>query len=287
MRTRGIFALLFANFLWAAPSNAQEDKAVETLQTVVGPREIAKIGKLVLESRIVDTSLRKVELITLRVPPSEQYGFRLMLPAAKSSDGASLGRFKQDNEMAIAVFTGGFLETYSPARPSGLVQHDGAVLTELRDDPIMTGVICYSNESGFQVRVMDSREFVRGKTAGDCIQTGPFLIKNGNVYADLSSLDESLPGKFPFSRKPFRRAFLLLDAQNSVVIGITPEDPISLFALRELFLRLRAKGGFEAKTAVALSGARTAGLIVQINGRDKEFGSTQTLLPNAVVIEER
>lgn len=283
MRSRGVYAGLVAGLFLIEPASSQGDKSdVEALQ-LVERRELARVGTMILEARVLRTSLGKPEITTLTVPAAN-YSFGLAMNSMSSSDGSSLSRFRLD-EKAVAAFTGGFLETYSPARPAGLVQRRGAVLNDIQDDRVMKAVVCYSADGATPVTIMDAHEFVKDRTRGDCIQTGPFLVRNGKEATDFSALDESLPGRFPFSRKPFQRAFLLLDGRGAIVVGVA--SSISLFALRDLLLKPVQEGGFAARTAVALSGTRTAGLVVELKGKELGFGSTQTLLPNAVVIEER
>ena len=101
---------------------------------------------------------------------------------------------------------------------------------------------------------------------------------------DFDALEEALGG-YPFARGQFQRGFLLENTGNEIVIGAAPR--ISLFALRELLLKPVHEDGFGAKVAVALSGMRTAGWVIEDDVKCKTAGSVRTLLPNAVVIKER
>ena len=236
---------------------------------------------VIWERRLVDTPEGSVEISTIRVP-SGKLAFRLAVPQNVESGGSSLSRFWSD-EGAIAAFTGGFLDTYSPATPSGFVRQGDKKYSDIRPrDPVMRAVVCYSVQG--QVRIVDVEQFSEQRHKGDCIQTGPLLVSDGQDETDFDLLDKRL--NFVFARKPFDRAFILLNAQEEIIIGVSKR--ISLFALRDVLRKPTTEGGYGAREAVALSGTRTAGLIVaDQNGKERTAGNVGTLLPNAIIIAER
>jgi hypothetical protein len=245
--------------------------------------ESKTVQAVVVVDREVTTDEGVVQIKSLKINP-ERNQLRLALPKNPDAGGSSLGRFKFD-ENALAAFTGGFLDSYSPATAAGLVRHDGSLQNELRSsDTVMKAVVCYADDTRRPVTIMDADKFSERQAGGDCIQTGPWLIKQSQPVTDLAALDASI--NFPFARKAFDRAFLLLDMQGNVVMGVSGR--ISLYALREVLRRSEQDNGFGAVTAVALSGTRSAGLIIGTDDRTKiTAGNTATLLPNAVIVDSR
>jgi hypothetical protein len=282
MRYRGLSLAVVAALLWPTSALPQDKPELEVLQSVRRGEE-RTVHAMEVASHVARTSLGEVPFHSLRIAPG-QHGFRLALPRLAESGGSSLSRFRFD-ENALAAFPGGFLETYSPATPAGLVLQGKKILNELRpQDPVMKAVVCYSADARAPIVIWDASAFSTDKATGDCVQTGPFLVKEGRNEADLAALDAEL--KFPFAVKPFDRAFLALDLQDHIVVGVARR--ISLFAMRAALLKSREEGGFGARLATALTGTRTAGLIVADEGGGEiTAGNIKTLLPNAVVVERR
>jgi hypothetical protein len=272
------YLLAFAGaLLLAGPAQAQQKYQAEILKSV--QIELTQnVRSAIYEERKVETNQNpSVKIQSLKVAPS-QVTFTLALPKKVSAGGSSLIRFRYD-ERALAAFTGGFLDSSSPATPVGLVQESNTIQNEVCDDPVMTAVVCYSAAPTNPVVIMEKQEFLPGKTKGGCVQTGPFLMKE----TDFDALDKLLG--YPFARGQFQRGFLLENTRKEIVIGVT--SAISLFALREVLLKRVQENGFGASIAVGLSGVRTAGLLIEDEGKRISAGSVRTLLPNAVVIKER
>lgn len=226
-----------------------------------------------------------VFMSTLTIP-LDKFVLRLAFPKT-SRDGSSLVRFRLD-EGAVAAFTGGFLDTYAPATPAGLVRKGDKIYNQLdRTDAVMDAVICLTSDPHKPITITAVENYAEARAAGDCIQTGPYLVKDKLEKAKLEAVEAAVDPtlKFRFSTDPYQRSFLVLNARHEVIIGVAAPR-VSLFALRE-FLRAPEKdGGFDAVEAVAMSGTRTAGLVIESNP-EITAGSVQTLLPNAIVIERR
>jgi len=270
-------AAILATLLVAEMASAQEatPRVSEIKET--------QVQSVVVADRVVETADGKVSIRSIKINPRQNI-LQLVLPKNSESGGASLLRFKFDADNSLAVFTGGFLDTYSPVTPAGLVYHEKKIRNEPSSkDPVMKAVVCYSADERWPVTIIDAGAFSEGQAKGDCIQTGPFLVKGGEANIDLDAVDAAL--NFPFSRKAFDRAFILVDSHGDVVVGITSR--ISLFSLREVLRQSEQAKGFAAVTAVALSGTRTAGLVVDGEGNDTIAGNVKTLLPNAVIVKRR
>ncbi len=282
-RSACLLAFAGVTFLanWAsAQEESSPQERVETIRIV----QTQKVRSGTFERRQITTSrATAVDVSSLRVA-TDRVSFRLVTPSKSSAGGSSLVRFGYD-ERALAVFTGGFLDTFSPATPAGLVQQHNKIKNDLLDDDkVMKAVVCYSVDSINPAVIMTIAEFLAGKPKGDCIQTGPFLAKNGKQETNFDELEKSLKNA-PFARGSFQRAFVSVNTSDEIAIGIAAQ--ISLFALREVLLKSVQEGGFGAVVAVALSGGTTAGLVIEDGNRRITAGTVKTLLPNAVVIRER
>jgi hypothetical protein len=98
----------------------------------------------------------------------------------------------------------------------------------------------------------------------------------------LALLDKQI--NFPFSSAAFDRAFLALDHNNDVIVGVSSR--ISLTVLRDLLILPEDRGGFGAVVAVGLPGTRSAGLV--LDGESQiTAGNVQTLLANAIIVTPR
>lgn len=276
MRWCGCLLLLIATLLLIKSVSAQYgESSIELTRK-------QSIQTTLLEYRLVRSGDNTLNITSLKIKPG-RYAFRLAFPKNLEAGGWSLSRFRHENK-ALAVFTGSFLGTFSPPTPAGLVSQQQRVLNELRPkDPIMKAVICYSADSRNPIRIVNAVGF-NDKSSSDCTQAGPYLVKDGLLETDFDALDGRL--RAPFSREPFDRIFVLLDAQDNVVVGIAQK--ISLVNLAKILRKSPKENGFGATIAIALSGAQTAGLaITNSDGSEISVGSVKTLLPNAVVVYAR
>jgi hypothetical protein len=249
-------------------------------------KQVELIRKTELSSMVYEVRENKNDKVqafvsTLTIRPSD-FIFKLVLPQ-RSVDGSSLVRFRSD-EGATAAFTGGFLDTYAPATPAGLLRKGSKTYNRLdSNDPVLDAVLCLGPDKAKPVTVTDVKAYNEESAGGDCIQTGPYLVKNTAEHAKLEEIDAKLT--FPFSANPFQRAFLVINSRHEVIVGVAAPR-VSLFALREFLRAPENEGGLDAVEAVGMSGTRTAGLVIEGNP-EITAGSVETLLPNAIVIQRR
>jgi hypothetical protein len=242
----------------------------------VGDRRIAVQSETALGSRDA------FSVSYISIDPAKS---RISLVAARDlhSGGSSLARFALD-EHASAVLNGGFLESQTPATPSGLLQIANKTVNAYQEDLVMDGVLCFSRELKSRSVAMvpvARREQIRADFP-DCVQAGPLLILDGEQFSRLEKLDED-PLLKKFSALLAERSFVAWTKSGRVVLGVT--TPASLYSLRTALLAAENEGGFEAVQATALTGRSTAGLIA---GDAKGFarGNIETLLPNAIIVRE-
>jgi len=204
---------------------------------------------------------------------------RLDLTTTIRQGGSSLREFLSD-ETATVAFTGGYLKSFSPPRPTGYLRIDGVDLNGLvRDDPIVNAILCFGREGpGLTSVSLFAAKTFRSEDAGeDCVQAGPLLIAEGRVGYDLTRRDSGnrLSGEF-------ERAFLAINRQGQVLLGVS--SAVSLMLLRDVLSAPTTEGGFDAQAAVILSGATTAGMEVR-GGLGYAFGTVSTPLADAIIVD--
>ena len=221
--------------------------------------------------------------VTSLVVPTDKFHLRLVVPPGRTGTSSSLLRYLNDENRAAAAFTGGFLESYSPATPSGLIVMSGKLINALKiEDKVMTSALCFTDKISRPFTITSVKTFKPTGGSDDCIQAGPLIINSKAVASDLDQLDKRLD--FQFSSGAFSRAFIGMNTRNDVILGVS--TPLSLFDLRKLMLTPERDGGLGLTTAIMLSGGRTAGLAVSANP-NFTTGHVETLLPNALVVEGR
>jgi hypothetical protein len=224
---------------------------------------------------------------------------QIALPRNPVGGGSSLWDFYRDEE-AAAVLTGGYLDSFVPATPTGLVISNGTIVNDAKavDDankePLLTGVLCFGQlGKGSSVAIKNYKAGDSLNEWRDCIQSGPLIVSQGEDRDDLETLDASLAGRITDASKErqsgfvsglYERAFALKNHSGQLVLGVT--SPASLFSLRYLLKEPADHGGFAAVDAILLTGWRTAGLIVSAPD-PVVFGHPSTLLPNAIVVNSR
>jgi hypothetical protein len=206
---------------------------------------------------------------------------RLILPTSESG-GFSLSRFFVAQQPS-AILNGGFLSTYAPATPAGLVQirseriNDGAP-----GDSVASAVICFGQTerpNAVAIEPFSASERLR-KTYSDCLQAGPLLIYKGRPFSNLEELDSD-PTLKNFAFVAAERSFVARNARGETVLGVTAKT--SLYALRAALLLSENEGGFGAITAICLTGRSTAGMIV--SGKEPyTAGAISKVLPNAIIV---
>jgi hypothetical protein len=199
--------------------------------------------------------------------------------ALAREEGATLRQFLGHAGASIA-FTGGYLRTFSPPAPTGYLRIDGRERNGLvRDDAVVNAVLCFGRGEGeaTAVRLAAARRFRPRAADEDCLQAGPLLIDGGEAVFDLGRADrlDRLSGAF-------ERAFLALDGEGAVILGVSSATPLQ--RLRDLLLASREGGGLGVRSAVILTGSTTAGMEVG-GGLGYSFGTTTTPLPNAILVD--
>lgn len=273
MTMRCFFAALLALLLSCGEGQAQLNASASSERTLndvrFGDREVTG-----------ETG----ETITLSYAIVDPRKFRFLITVPNpNTGGASLARLYEDAKPLIAM-NGGFLQSYVPATPAGLVQSNHSLLNEYIADPVLDGFLCFGGKKGERVKIMPAeRRDDRVRYYRDCVQAGPLLVFNGAFFADLSGWQRTRPPLQNFLMNS-ERSFFALRANGEVVLGVT--TPMSLFSLREVLLADEKKGGFGVKEALNLSTRNAAGLMLKAEPEPISRGRTNILLPNAILVEK-
>ena len=241
-------------------------------------RIVAKdtMQSMLFETRDIEIGDNRARITSLEIIPG-LHELHLALPQ-EAGEGSTLSRFRFDGK-ALAAFTGSFLETFAPATPAGLVSQGKRVVSELLpNDKVMTAVVCYSDDLRAPVVIADAATFITNhQTKGDCVQTGPFLIKNGRNEFGLDMLDKNL--RFSFAELQVDRAFLLIDSQGNIYVGVTSSYITFVSARRSTSVeaRERLRSGNSSR-AFRGSNCGTSLLAIKSMGRSRWVVSRYCIL---------
>ena len=167
--------------------------------------------------------------------------------------------------------SGGYLSSFSPPTPLGLVKSNGVLVSRPHDSWLVEGLYC---ENGSEAVIVKWQEENDLSSFRDCLQAGPILLLGGKQPQDVPSVESTGYKKLAYSVQ--EQAFLCTLIGKRVALGITSET--NLPALVDF---LRDKVG--CIDAIRLTGKETAGL----RYKDKLYGKDQFLFPSAIGIVPR
>lgn len=168
---------------------------------------------------------------------------------------------------AVAVISGGYMESNSPPSPLGLVKSNHVPIAPANDSLLTNALFCSDKgRAAVQIvtRAVDRPEF------RDCLQAGPILLQKGRP---LDGVLNAVPSGYGRLLSPVQRqSFACMDADGHVILGVSEEiDGHTLIsALQGSIMR--------CLDAMRLTSFDTAGLFV----KNELFGSDDYLFPNAI-----
>jgi uncharacterized protein YigE (DUF2233 family) len=166
------------------------------------------------------------------------------------------------------VISGGYMSSFSPPRPLGLVKVDGKQIGSPHTSWLGTGMFC---TDGRQVKIAPFGQLSSNNTFTDCIQSGPLLISDGIVRYDNDK--EIGAGEEKLVSSVQEQAFICIDSNYKVKLGVS--DPIRLDEFSR-FLSTK----LNCQDALRLTGQRTAGL----QTRSKLFGYDEFPLYSVIAV---
>jgi hypothetical protein len=168
---------------------------------------------------------------------------------------------------AVAVLSGGYMESFAPPVALGYVSVDGVEISRRHSSWLTSAAICQRDDEvviaamdGFDVATFDS-----------CLQAGPLIVDGGigryGEGVEVSGAERKL------ARSVQEQAFVCLDGEGRLLLGVS--DPISLSDLTGFLVET-----LQCRQAMRLSGHITAGLAAA----EQTFGHNEVPLHNALGI---
>jgi hypothetical protein len=220
---------------------------------------------------------RMAGLVVVRVVTA-RYQLRIVTGESFKNQGHSLRGYAELHG-STAVLSGGFVKSFYPPVPVGLVKVGGEVVNRPAvDEEILDGFLGLRNGRP-TILPYDAVGSVGEWTEG--LQSGPLL-----VFAGRSALPEGMAGLQSQTRnlieRRYARAFIAVDTEGRALLGHT--GPIALRELADLLVRPASDGGLGCTAALNLSGGANAGLLIQSERVAMNVGDVDTPLANAIVI---
>ncbi len=240
-----------------------------------GPRELE--GGLEVWSTTVSNEGRPFAVLLARVDPA-RHRIRIVADPSLKQPGRSLEAFQAQTDARV-VLSGGFMKSFYPAIPLGLVRVSGEVVSQgVSPGDLFTGVL---GRSGETVRITAFDE-TRAAEYDDALQSGPLLALDARTalperVEDLDATTRQLiEGAHP-------RAFVASGCDGRLVLGVTGE--VTLTDLARFLATGADEGGLGCTAALNLSGGKEAGLLIRAGGEEHAFGATDFRIANAIVVD--
>ena len=259
------FSVLPVSTMQQAPQQFRRGTAVAFTETEPGlaiADATITVGSGSIPFHMVQASLRRFRLAVALPPANEQ--------------GDTLANFVTERN-AVAALSGGFLKSFFPPIPLGLLKSRGKMVNRSTGGDLLNGVLAIR---GPVVNILQAANFV-DQSWDDCLQSGPLLISDRQPVLP-TRLNTLIPSTRTLISNAYVRAFIALSAPDQVVFGLT--GPITLSQLADVLRRDRASGGLEVLAALNLGGADSAGLVVSDRQSTKSFGNTYPELSDALVL---
>lgn len=190
---------------------------------------------------------------------------------------------------ALAVATGGYLRSFTPPVPTGLLRHDGETLVDLAGDAkLLNGVLCLqptaAGRPAATIRSLQRVDADRGILADyrHCRQAGPLLVRGGEPVVTTGKLDDL--SNSSFGSGLYRRIGIGVAGDGSIAIVWTTK--VAMKGLAALAARSPENGGFGLKKMLALPGRNMASLVYRNRAGDRRVqGNASIRLPDAFLVE--
>jgi hypothetical protein len=173
-----------------------------------------------------------------------------------------------DRHRPLAMLSGGYLQSFAPPRSLGYLKVAGDELNRPHKSWLVAGVFC---TGGLQWTIEPFGDPAEMDGYPDCLQTGPFLVRDGeDRYRDLERISAS---ERKLVQSNSEQVFICLTAESHALLGYTTKmtgNELSSFAVEQL----------GCVDALRLSGHVTAGLWLD----GKIYGNSEIPLTNAIAV---
>ena len=228
---------------------------------------------------VFEGNLDGTDYLVARFSP-QNFSIDIFADQGKASSGRATS-YLVKSEGATAVLSGGFLASFSPAVPMGLVVLDGTIANRPHDIGLLNGVI-ETRQMGVNVRLL-TRPLIESRQPPDfdILQSGPMIVDDGQSVLDLANEQEL--GRL--ERDEFERAFFCVDRQGNALLVAT--GPTYLRDLANRIGQPVSAGGLGCRAAINLSGANSRSLVVEGGRQRFEMGDTLFRNATAIVVTKR
>jgi hypothetical protein len=197
-------------------------------------RSTGDMAEFVLVSAEVDLNKWNLAVQVPNSTPSGSYNDISGLPLAEYARSGN----------AKLVMSGGYLMSYSPASPLGLVLKGGRSVSREHNSWLTSAILCIYNDRS--VAIVYASDGPRPNSAPDCIQAGPMLVNRGHaafeperVGASAKKLWESLQ----------EQAFVCVDDNGKILLGVS--QPARPACCRKSLFGIVTPAAYLAKTRCA------------------------------------
>jgi len=213
-----------------------------------------------------------VRVLAARVPLFESAQQSLKSNPERLASGYSLQDYLR-RYRALAVLSGGYIDSYSPPTPLGVVRSNGYQVSPIHQSWLVDGFFC-SKPGHAEITKVDMDPLRR--TFSDCVQSGPVLLLGNKKINDSSR--EQLENYKKFANLPYERTFVCLKGDREALLGITGK-----IELPKLISALQQQPEFSCTDAIGLTGGSSAGLRIG----NKLFGKDEFLYPSVIAVMAR
>jgi hypothetical protein len=209
-----------------------------------------------------------IRVLAARVPMFERAQQVQNLNPERASSGYSLREYL-GHYGALAVLSGGYIDSYSPPTPLGLVRSNGLQISGIHNSWLVDGLFC-SNPGHAEITLVDMDPM--RQNFRDCVQSGPLLLLDKEKPNSPSR--EENPNYKKFAAAPIERTFLCLNGDGEAVLGISGK-----IELPKLVAALRGPE-YRCTNAIGFTGAVSGGLRIG----DKLVGKDDFLFPSVIAV---
>jgi len=227
---------------------------------VLAAEEDGRIQKL----KIGDVEVRYVQFDPLNIRVA------VVGPETHGANGTNFITDKGSNPRLIAMVNGGYLSSFAPIRPLGLVRINGKNISSPINTWVGAGMICIDDKT---INITDF-SYQSASSFRDCVQSGPLIIHGSKNRYD--SVDVLPPGEKRLWSSNQDQSFACIDIKNRFVLGYAAS--VALTDLVPILIK-----SVMCKDAIRFSSGDTAALLVG----GKVYGSTDHQIHNAIGVYKK
>ena len=220
---------------------------------------------------------KRVQITAVRGSPRM---YRVEVSVAQNPNiGDSIVSFQEHSQAAV-VLSGGFLTSFYPPIPLGIVKRSRVLVNRAAGGDLLNGLLLVRAGRA-------SIEPFRGAAGvaewDDALQSGPMLLYGG--HSALPNVAEiGTRSTRQLIENEYSRAFVATLPDNQFLLAVT--GAVSLRALVDLLARPAPQGGLACLNALNLSGGGSEGMLVRAGAKQISSGNIRSYLANVILLRE-